>query len=266
MKTSLLSRNFFTWIINFKQTTECNDLRNFSGRSSLSGLSSEAPLIHARENKMKNNDWKILKSLKLRKLSILLHALAVRVGVVSNSGEVSKAFPRIVFGLFLLVWVAPYSDVFYTNFDVNDKIAPAEVWYYESINWLFLCLGPYLKGVFTSVGYYFCLVHKRSILSYIFIYPTFYDIGKIIWLLQVSNHDEYEMVTPTMYLIYGGATATFLITILNLLSFWLFHRVHAVKASLDGLATIADKAEPKVVVDAFMKTMERNKKVNQFQY
>ena len=221
------------------------------------------------QERVKNKDNKekqTSKSLRLQnQLTTMAGALVARVAVVINSKEVAKAFPRFLVGLVILVLVAPFAATFYTMLDPNDRVSP-EVWYYESYNWLFLCLGPYLKGVLNLIGSYLILVHKSHIKTYVLAFPMMYDIGKILWLLQVTNHDEYNAVTPDMFIVYGLFVALFLIGVLDLLSFWLFHRVHAVKARLQGLRNIADKADSQIIVKSFCETMDADVKVSQFKY
>lgn len=212
-----------------------------------------------------NKENQISKSSRtVNQLTTMAGALVGPAGVVLNSREVAKAFPRFLVGLVILVLVAPFADTFYTMLDPNDRVSP-EVWYYESYNWLFLCLGPYLKSVLNVIGIYLVLVHKSHIKTYVLAFPMMYDIGKILWLLQVSDHDEYNAVTPEMYTWYGLFAGLFLIGVLNLLSFWLFHRVHAIKARLQGLRNIADKVDSQIIVKGFVETMDADVHVREFQ-
>lgn len=231
-------------------------------------LSSLPDYLKEIENKMNkivsetSNDSKMKRGLK--KIFLMMIAHVGRAVVVKNTKSIIKAFPRFIIGLILLVWVAPYADTFYTRLDFNDRVSP-DVWYYESYHWLFLCLGPYLKNVLTIVGLYFIFVHKSHIKAYVLAFPMMYDLGKIIWLLQVENHTEYKTVTPEMYILYGLATGLLLIGILDLLSFWLFHREHAIIARLTGLRRIVPHAEPQMIVNGFAKTMDDAELVKQFQ-
>jgi hypothetical protein len=237
------------------------------GESSLSRLLSHLRFFSQERTKNKiNKENQTSKSSKLlRQLKTMANALAVRAGVVGNAKSIAKAFPRLIVGLVILVWVAPFADTFYTMLDPNDRVSK-DVWYYESYNWLFLCLGPYLKGVLNVIGIYLVLVHKSHIKTYVLAFPMMYDIGKILWLLQVSDHDEYNAVTPEMYTWYGLFAGLFLIGVLNLLSFWLFHRVHAIKARLIGLRNIADKADSQIIVKSFCETIDADANVSQFKY
>lgn len=208
-----------------------------------------------------SSDSKITRKLKAIARLLLAH---VDLGAVVNTRTIAKRFPRFAVGLCLLVWVAPAADVLYTKFDINDRVS-ADVWYYESWNWFFLSTGPYLKSFFQTIGLYLCLVYKPSVIKTLVIcWCLMYDIGKLIWLVQVENHDEYEMVTPTMFLTYAFFTGAFLVKILDLLVWWMNHRWEAFKRRLQGVALIADKAEPQVIVKSFVETMEYGNNVEQF--
>jgi hypothetical protein len=202
---------------------------------------------------------RMLKTLILKTTALADQAAAV------NSKQVIKAFPRFAVGLMLIIWVGPYADFFYTKFDVNARVS-AKIWYYESWNWFFLTLGPYLKSIAVLIGIYLILVHKSRILNYVFAFPLTYDVGKILWLVQVSNHDEYNSGFPGgVWKLYGFVTAIFLIVIADLLTYWLNHRVHAIRSRLHGLRNVADKVEPQILVAKFVETMDADTKVKQFQ-
>lgn len=212
-----------------------------------------------------NKEKQTKKSSISERLNKILRALADLGALVSNSKVITKAFPRFVTGLVLLVLVAPYADTFYTNFDFYDRVPP-EVWYYESLNWLFLCLGPYLKSFITVIGLYMCLVHEASpIKTALAAYCLMYDAGKILWLLFVQNHDEYRTLTPKMFLLYGLVTSAFVLYMLDLLSYWFNHRVRAIMLRLEGIRGIVGKVEAEKIVESFAATMDANKKVEKFQ-
>ena len=193
----------------------------------------------------------------------MVTALAAQVGAVSNAKDIAKAFPRVITGLVLLVIVAPYADVFYTRLDFNARVSP-EVWYYESYHWLFLCLGPYLKSIFQTIGLYLVFARGSSILSLIAVYALMFDIGKVFWLLQVTSHEEYKSLPTEWFLVYGFAAGLFIVLIMDRLTFWLHHRVNAIKARLMGLRNIADKCDPQITVDNFVRTMDEDVMVQQF--
>lgn len=161
--------------------------------------------------------------------------------------------------------LAPYADIFYTELDFNDRV-PAEVWYYESYHWLFLCLGPYLKSIFYTIGLYLVFARGISILSLVAAYALMFDIGKVLWLLQVSNHAEYKSLPTTWFLVYGFLSACFLIVLADRLTYWLNHRVEAVRRRLQGLRNIADKIDGETLKDSFIKTMDADVKVQQFKH
>ena len=98
--------------------------------------------LQAKVGVLKNSARSILSNLRSENLNSRARLLAHVAQVVAV-----KNFPRVAVGLVCLVWLAPYADVFYTRLDFYVRV-PASEWYYESYHWLFLCLGPYLKGIF----------------------------------------------------------------------------------------------------------------------
>lgn len=217
--------------------------------------------MRKKESEISNNS-----SLKKKAMQMLLRLAPVApADVAKNSKAIVRAFPRFIVGLVLLAWVAPQADVFYTRFDFHDRVSP-DVWYYESWNWFFLCLGPYIKSFFTVIGLYLCLVYKPSLIkSSVAVYAMAYDIGKICWLVQVKNHDEYNAVPSDLWIYsYGIATSILIIVLIELLTYWFNHRTLAIKARLQGLRNIADKADPQVIVKGFVQTMDDDIKVTEF--
>jgi hypothetical protein len=198
-----------------------------------------------------------------RKMKTLVTAPVDLVGAVKNSKAIVKAFPRVVLGLVLLVLVAPHADTLYTRLDFNDRVS-ADVWYYESYHWLFLCLGPYLKNIVMIIGVYLIFVHKSKVKNYVFAWPLMFDLGKILWLLQVDTHKEYLSITPDMYLVYGFLAGVFLIGAIDLLTYWLNHRVLAIKKRLQGLHQIAYKVDAQIIRNGFVQTMDDDVKVTEF--
>jgi hypothetical protein len=268
MKTSEQSRIFSS--INKFQTTplQCVNYLSQSWRYFWSALSdslvtSISGIVDTLKNSAKptENDSKPVKLLRQTLTIVLAHVGLA--GAVTNAKSIIIAFARFCLGLVFIIVLAPCADFFYTRFDINDRVS-ADVWYYESWYWLWLTLGPYMAGVLEVIGVYFCLIHKSTIKSFVLAFCMMYDIGKILWLIQVQNHDQYNTVTPEAFIWYGLACSVFVIIMLNLLSFWLFHRLHAFKRRLFGIAQIADKAEPQVIVKSFVETMEYGKKVGQF--
>lgn len=189
--------------------------------------------------------------------------LVDRAAAVLNVAAIAKAFPRVIVGLFLLVVAAPYADIFYTRLDFNDRV-PAEVWYYESYHWLFLCLGPYLKSIFYTIGLYLIFARGISILSLVAAYALMFDIGKVFWLLQVDSHEEYKSLPTGWFLAYGFITGCFLILITDRLTYWLNHRVEAIKRRLHGLNNLVGKVDDRVVLTHFVQTVNDDIKVQQF--
>jgi hypothetical protein len=212
--------------------------------------------------KPRENDSKLIKLQRAILSRLLVHAGLA--GAVTNVKAVVLAFARFSFGLLIILVLVPVVDFFYTRFDINDKVATPDVWYYESWYWLWLTLGPYMAGIVRMIGIYFCLVQKSTIKSYVLAFCVMYDFGKILWLLQVKNHDEYNLIVPSDFVVYGFLCGVFLVLMLNLLSFWLFHRLHAFWKRLQGIAQIADKAPSEIVVKSFVETMQYGDKVKQF--
>lgn len=214
---------------------------------------------------MKASGRKIWNSLRESKLNPV-HAVRVGVALLTslhNSKAVAKAFPRFVVGLVCLIWMAPYADIFYTRLDFNDRVS-ADVWYYESYHWLFLCLGPYLKSILQVIGIYLCLVHSSGLKNYIIAYPLAFDVGKVLWLLQVNSHPEYLKVPTWLFIGYGAVTSLLIVTILDKLTFWLNHRVHAIKKRFEGLRLIAYSVDAETFRSNVVKTMDDSSKVQQF--
>lgn len=189
----------------------------------------------------------------------------VRVALagVVNLQSVAKTFPRIVVGLVCLMVLAPYADIFYTRLDFNDRVS-ADVWYYESYHWLFLCLGPYLKSLFQTIGLYLVFARGSSILSLIAAYSMMYDAGKILWLLQVVNHEEYKSLPTNWFLVYGFIAGAFIVLIADKLTYWLNHRVEAIKRRLHGITNLVGKVDDKIVLQNFVQTVRDDIKVQQF--
>lgn len=195
----------------------------------------------------------------------LLSLVGNRIDATKNVKKIVKAAPRLCMGLVLVIWVAPQADVFYTRFDFYDRV-PAEVWYYESFHWLFLCLGPYMKSILNVVGLYLCFVNKTNWIKLsVAAFALCYDFGKITWLLQVSNHDEYKALPSLGWICgYGLLCAAVLLLITELSAHWLNHRFLAFKARLRGLRNIVDKADPQIICNGFVKTMDEYETINQF--
>lgn len=235
------------------------------GKSSLSSrYSYRVTRSLATLRRTKRNVSKTLNNSKTLKPLSSVHAYLV--GVVTNSKAITTSFPRFIIGLIFVVVLSPIADTFYTRFDFNARLSP-DVWYYESWHWFFLSIGPYIKGIFSAIGLYLCLVHKRNVISISIVsYAIVFNVGKIIWLCQVTNHEEFKQLPSGLFLLtYGLATSVFLVLILDQLTFWLNHRVEAVKRRLKGLRLIADKVEPTVLAKSFCETMDYYEKVDGFQ-
>jgi hypothetical protein len=183
----------------------------------------------------KQNAKKILKNLKSAKLLSALTDQVAAIGIKTNV--------RIILGLGLVLCLAPIADTFYTFLDRNDRVAQ-EVWYYEAYFYLFLCLGPYIKIVVITIGLYFIFVPNETKKIYLLIAPLAPTIGKIIWLCQVSNNEEYHRVLPWMYMVYGVFAVLAVLLIINYLTWRHHHRARAHKSRMDGLCQIANENDP----------------------
>lgn len=250
-----------------KSTTKCESTSMSLGSSPSFYWARLLSLVKTSFKSFKSSESRILNasnSENSNSFSRISRALADRAGVVKNSHAIAKAFPRMVIGLFILIVAAPYADVFYTKLDFNARVSP-EVWYYESYHWLFLCLGPYIKGMLVTIGWYLIFGFGHLLAKPIVAYQLMWDSGKILWLLQVTTHEEYKSLPPDLYIFgYGLAAAILLIILIDRLSYWLHHRVMAIKARLQGLRNIADKVDAQVIVSGFVRTMDDDVRVNQF--
>lgn len=232
----------------------------------------KAERTSSNENRISSNSkstkkiWSVISSsLKTAPVVLVDAALRLRTRLqnLSNGKELVKTFPRLVVGFVCFAVLAPYADVFYTRLDFNARVS-ADVWYYESYHWLFLCIGPYLKSVFQAIGLYLVFARGSSILSLFAAYALMYDIGKILWLLQVANHDEYKSLPTNWFYAYGFLSGIFLILIVDKLIYWLNHRVEAIKRRLRGLRNIVDKTDPQMIVNGFVRTMDDDLMISQF--
>jgi hypothetical protein len=214
---------------------------NQAGKSSLSGKRSMRNLLPKRKvtKTLSPSQTAPKQSYFLTEVS----ALVGRVGAVASK-EINT---RILIGLGLVLIVAPIAESLYTHFDFNDRVKP-EVWYYESLFWLFLCLGPYLDKFITCLGVYYLFVNgsslKFNIKAYLLIPPLGATLGKIIWLLQVSSDQEFHQVAPLLYVMYGcfvGASFLFTIQYLE----WRYH--HRERAHLTRFDTITTAHDMKLL-------------------
>lgn len=265
------SSNERLFSINLKLPLRCTDGLLLCLRSLLQGVqykkraektSRSEKRIYEDSNSV--NSSKSVMTSVLAGLEDVVTECRTRVQAIRNSKEVARAFPRVFIGFFLLVIVAPYADVFYTRLDFNARVSP-DVWYYESYHWLFLCLGPYLKTVFQTIALYLIFnVKGNMILAPVAAYSLMYDIGKIFWLLQVSNHEEYKSLPTTWYMVYGFLAGLFLLVMLDRLTFYFNHRWEAIRRRLHGLRNIADKADAQIIVSGFVRTMDDDVLVQEF--
>jgi len=183
-----------------------------------------------------------------------LSALVDRADAVVRQSNV-----RVFVGLGLVLVVAPCAEVFYQLFDYNDRVSANE-WYYESWFWLLMCVGPYLDKVINwiAVYYFFCKGWDKK--AYLLAIPIGLSIGKIVWLLQVTNDKEFHSITPTLFIVYGISVAVFSIFIVQYLEWRYHHRTRAHESRMDGLCQIANVNNP--VEAGFVKTWQDIKNKN----
>jgi hypothetical protein len=189
---------------------------------------------------------------------LLVHAdLAVVALKVFVSTRVVNA--RLLVGLALVGIITPISDVLYT-FLPQGRVPESE-WYYESYYWLFLCIGPYIAFISFCVGAMLILIPTaRNKRSYFFIVPIGFALGKIVWLWQVTNHDEYLQVPPIAFFLYSFGFVALLIGVSHYLAWRQYHRADSFPKRMDGLCQIANMNDP--VQAGFVKTWQEMKAKN----
>lgn len=246
---------------NQHNTKQCEEV----GRESFLGYCLSAALVllpldvQARMNV--KQIWNALKSSKnLNYASMILLALAARaVAVLKVFISTRRVNARLFVGMALVGIITPLADVFYTWLPAGR--VPESEWYYESWYWLFLCLGPYIALLSFCVGTMFILLpnafDKRS---YFFIVPIGFALAKIVWLWQVTNHDEYLQVPPIAFFIYSFGFVALMLVLSNYLAWRKYHRADSFPKRMDGLCQIADMNDP--VQKAFATTWQEMKLKN----
>jgi hypothetical protein len=205
--------------------------------------------------------WSALKSSKN-----LNYALTILLAHADRVGAVLKVFistrrvnARLFVGMALVGIITPLADICYTWLPAGR--VPESEWYYESWYWLFLCLGPYIALLSFCIGTMFILLpnayDKRS---YFFIVPIGFALAKIVWLWQVTNHDEYLQVPPIAFYIYSFAFVALILTLSNYLAWRKYHRADAHNKRMDGLCQIANMSDP--VQAGFVNTWKEIKAKN----
>jgi hypothetical protein len=150
------------------------------------------------------------------------HAALAHVSALTNSCT-KRVNARVLIGLGLVLYVAPFAETVYTHFDFNARVPEAE-WYYESWFFLFLSLGPYIDKAITVIACYYLFAPRGTKRSYFLVAPLGFAFGKITWLLFVTNDKEFHAVAPWMYVLYAAFVVGFIIWISRYLIWRWFHR------------------------------------------
>ena len=166
---------------------------------------------------------------------------------------------RLLVGLALVGIITPIADVMYTWMP-TDKLFPESQWYYESIYWLFLCIGPYIQIITGFFGAYLILFPEWNKKGWLLIAPICFASAKIVWLISVQNHEQFLSVPPMAYFIYATGFVCLLLYVTNYLAWRKYHRSDAHKSRMDGLCQIANMNNP--VEAGFVKTWNDIKNKN----
>lgn len=180
--------------------------------------------------------------------SALAHGLTISLQQINLHVRVDQVRPvihamvqtvnrRIFIGLVLIGVVAPVAGSFYT-FLSHETVS--EGWYY--LNWfnLFLVLGPPLKNVFFAWGVFY-LFPQGAKRAWIIALPMGEEIGKILWLLSISNNEQFWSVAPWHVYVTGISLAIFLLTVAEIFTFRYHHRQLKYKATFEGLYNVVDE-------------------------
>lgn len=212
----------------------------FSSQSSQPGDLPTTQTSETKQSAMLNLESSKSESKKTRQFKMTLRALAAPVAAHLALNKVTwKTFCRVLTGVLLYGVCAPLAEMAYTWMDKTDTV-PAKVWYYESWFMLFLCLGPFLDKIITVTGLYLIFIHEKTkVLSFLTAWPIGLAVAKIIWLLQVTSHEEFHSVTPYLYVTYGVLIAIAYVALLNYLVWFKFHRKDSIEPRMDGVVQIA---------------------------
>jgi hypothetical protein len=201
---------------------------------------------------LKNNGLKIWKSLESgswkrsstwtgmiqTSAHVALAPVAQKMQTIYDSRRVNK---RIILGLFLCCVLAPLADNIYAMpimgkwFDAWNKDYKVEGWYYDNFFFLFLCIGPYLDGLFTILGLYLIFIQHETRRAYLFVFPLGLKFAKIVWLLMVKSHPEFHHIPMLVYYSYGFTVAFFIIFISDYLAWRKYHRADAHEARMETI-------------------------------
>lgn len=163
---------------------------------------------------------------------------------------------RIYAGLVLVSIVAPLSSCVHLLFDKDVEIVG---WYYSSNFYLFLVLGPYFfcLSIVTAAFLWIPPSMKRIKFSQrniqfqitrLLSIPFGLITGKIIWLLQVTSHEEFHQLPSLLSLVAGLVIGYVVMRILDYLIWRQEHAMNALIDSLEGLFNIPDM-DPKQRTD-----------------
>jgi hypothetical protein len=197
------------------------------------------PLLQCQEKL--NGFWRWLYSallhgltISLQQINLHVHADQVLPAIHAVAQQVNR---RIFVGLVLIGVVAPVAGSIYTLFSHQTV---SEDWFY--LNWfnLFLVLGPPLKNVFFAWGVFY-LFPEGSKRAWIIALPMGEEIGKILWLLSITNNEQFWSIAPWHVYVTGICLAVFLLVISEFLTFRFHHRQLKYESTLQGLYNIVDE-------------------------
>jgi hypothetical protein len=173
-------------------------------------------------------------TISLQQINLHVHVDQVQPAIHAMAQRVNR---RIFIGLGLIGVVAPVAGSFYTFLS---HATVSEDWYY--LNWfnLFLVLGPPLKNVFFAWGVFY-LFPEGAKRAWIIALPMGEEIGKILWLISITNNEQFWSVAPWHVYVTGISLAVFLLTIAEFITFRYHHRQLKYKATVEGLYNIVDE-------------------------
>lgn len=182
--------------------------------------------------------------LRVARISTMIHrVLAGLARAIPASIPMAKSTitnNRIYAGLFMVSIVAPLSACVHMFLDKDAEIVG---WYYFSNFYLYLVLGPYFfclsiitaaflwippaskRIKFSRKGISFQLTRLLSI-------PFGLITGKIIWLFQVTSHEEFHRL-PSLLSVCGGLVIGY--AVIRLLDYLVWRQEHVMNALIDSL-------------------------------
>jgi hypothetical protein len=148
----------------------------------------------------------------------------------------STANARIYVGLGLMGVIAPLAACAYLLFDRGEVDSS---WYHLNYFHLLFLLGPHLFELFCLLGA-FLLFPQGSKRAYLIAIPAGYVLAKIVWLISVTNNQEFWQVVPSSFVLGGIAISGVVLKIMNWLTWRQFHAVDSFEAKQKGLYQIAN--------------------------